>query len=140
MRIRSSAALLLFAALSAAHAQTLPLAWVEDFEGKRIVIYADRHQLESPAWRPGEKPLPLGVDAAIARVRDWARRELPQFDDIEIHEIALKSLRDSGGRHYWHYIIYFNGVSEGLVIARPRHFVAVLLDGTVLPAVVEPRP
>ena len=124
-----------------AGAAGLPISFVEDFEGNRIALYIDPAELAAaPVWKIGEAPIPLGVDQVVSLMKAWAKERHPEYDDLEIKEIALKSIRARDGRRYWHYLVQYDGISKGFVIHRPHQFCAVLLDGKVIPAVVEIRP
>ena len=93
-----------------------------------------------PEWAPGDRKLPLGVEDAIVKFKEWLNESYPEYDAVEFEEIALKSIRRSNGSRLWHYLIRYNGITKGYVVHKPEQFVVMLFDGKVVPAVIERHP
>jgi len=89
-------------------------------------------------WQPGKGPVPLSVDSLIEKVRSWALKIHPDFDDVRFLEIVLKPIESPRFGTRWHYLVAIQGVSDGRPTGR-KIFLAVLFDGQIIHGVLEPK-
>ena len=125
--------LILVIAISAAsaHAAQTSENLYERFDDLRVVIVINIEDIDSnPAWNPGSDPLPLSVDGAIQKIQDFIK---PPNTLGAIEKIEIRTIKNHPG--HWHYLFK--------VIADSTHssgfeMYAVLMNGKVIPAFIEP--
>ena len=104
-------------------------------DGTMVRIFAlDEQIYDTKRWRMVEQntpPLPLSEALDIAR--QWAAERYTQFDDVRIGRISLNERRCGFSREYWFYVFDFDPVKDWKLQLGTEHFVAVLMDGTVIP-------
>ncbi len=119
----------------------LPVVLTEHVDRDTLSLSIDEEALrKAPEWQPGQGPLPLPVADMVARLHAWAREFLPRYARIEIREILLKPIESPAYGTHWHYLVVFRGVTRAGRVDPTPHVAAVLLDGRVVPGVLEPRP
>ncbi len=96
----------------------------------RLVAFVDEHDIKNyPVWHPTKEAPPLSIKEAIQAVGDVTGSEL-SIDAIK--EIELREMPHY--KHNWHYLIKI----ERHIKTKYRVYV-VLMNGKVIPAVVEPE-
>ena len=103
----------------------------ERFDDMRVVAVVNIEDIDnSPMWHPGLDPLPLSVDGAIQSIRDF----IQQPDLIgAIEKIEIRTIKNHPG--HWHYLFK---VSTNDTNSSGYKMYAVLMNGTVIPAFIEP--
>lgn len=131
MRI-TSLLFLAFVACGAARAAQLPVEVVETLDQNRLVVYLSEAQIDAiPAWQPGAGQPPMSLQAAVARALEWIRdRDL--YTDARIYELKFKPVHNYEALNRWYYLVDLR------LPGGRRHFIAVLPNGDVVPAMVEP--
>ena len=127
--------LLLNTAASAFECQDLPLMQLRLQDGALVRIFALDEQIDgTKRWRIEEKGSPpLALSRALKIARKWAAKNYSQFDDVRIARISLNERRCGFSRDLWFYVFDFDPVQDGNLQLGTEHFVAVLMDGTVIP-------
>ncbi len=113
-------------------AGAFPLELIERFDGARVVAFVNENELAvTPEWQPFEQPPPLTLAAALDRLAAFvlARSENPKA--LRIQAVELRPVPQMKGR--WHYLVRAS-TPAGM------RFYAILMNGTVVPAVREPEP
>ena len=129
----SARRLLIVLALSAAPALQaqpveFPLELIEYLDDVKVVAFVRPSALEkAPTWDPVAEPLPLGIPQALQAVRAFVGPD----SGYRLRSIELKPIPSHPG--HWHYLVRTTDPH-----GKPRYF-AVLLDGTLIPATVEPE-
>jgi hypothetical protein len=115
-----------------AQAASLPAEVVENLDQYRIVLYLNDTQIDSiPAWRPGEGGPPMSLEAAVDSTLEWVgANEL--YRDASIYELKYKPVHNYEALNRWYYLVELR-MQDGR-----KRFLAVLPDGTVVPANEEP--
>ncbi len=115
--------------------QDLPLMQLRLHDGALVRIFALDEQIDSSKrWETDEKsnpPLPLSKALRIAQ--RWATKNYPAFEEVRIGRISLNERRCGFSRGRWFYVFDFDPVEDGKMQLGTEHFVAVLMDGTVIP-------
>ncbi len=103
--------------------------------GDLVRIFALDEQIDgTKRWRMDEKgDPPLALSRALKIARKWAAKNYPQFDEVRIGRISLNERRCGFSRGHWFYVFDFDPVRDGNLQLGTEHFVAVLMDGTVIP-------
>ena len=105
-----------------------PLELIEYLDDVRVVAFVRPSALEqAPTWDPVAEPLPLGIPQALQAVRAFVGPD----SGYRLQSIELKPIPSHRG--HWHYLVRTTDPH-----GKPRYF-AVLLDGTLTPATVEPE-
>ncbi len=138
--MRTLAALLLLITLSLpAHAGRLPVVLLEHLDNDVLALSIEESELASiPDWQPGKGPVPLSVDSLIEKVRSWALKIHPDFDDVRFLEIVLKPIESPRYGTRWHYLVAIQGIADGQPTGR-KIFLAVLFNGKIVHGVLEPK-
>ena len=103
---------------------------VERFDGYRLVVFVDEQDIaSSPTWKPGADAPPLSILEAIQAVKRFGK-DLDSSNQIS--EIDLRPVPNNEG--YWHYLVE---VSDDDMSHKFSVFI-VLMNGKVIPAIVEP--
>lgn len=104
-------------------------------DGTVVRIFTLDEQInDTTAWDMKESstpPLPLAKALRIAQA--WASKNYKGFDEMRISRISLNERRCGFSRGRWFYVFDFDPVKAGNVQLGTEHFVAVLMDGTVIP-------
>jgi hypothetical protein len=130
-----SVTLLMTTAASAFECQDLPLLQLRLQDGSMIRIFALDEQIDgTKAWEMDEKSdPPLALSRALKIARNWAAKNYPQFDEVRIGRISLNQRRCGFSRDQWFYVFDFDPLQDGNLQLGTEHFVAILMDGTVIP-------
>ncbi len=116
-------------------ASPFPLTLIETFDDDRVVIYASESDINNaPDWQPAEGAPPLSVKKLIDDINDWRTRN-PEFRDATISEFELKPIRNHEKQHRWYYLVQIKNAGSSKA---DEHYLAVLMNGKVLPAIKEP--
>ncbi len=122
-----------------AFAGRLPIVLLEHLDHEVLALSIEEAELASlPDWQPGQGPVPLGIDQVVEKVRAWALRLHPDYDDVRFLEILLKPIESPRYGTRWHYLVIIQGRKDGQNLPR-KHFLAVLFDGKIIHGVIEPR-
>jgi len=106
-------------------------------DGTRVALYLPDDKIaQTPKWDPEIAPPPFTIAEAIAAAKAWATEEYHQFDKVEVRQIEINDLgfRRKGS---WYYIISLVGYIKGMPLFGGDLYVAVLMDGTVVPPRIE---
>jgi len=109
---------------------------IDSMDGQRLVVFLPNADIAaSPQWMPAEGVSPpLTIAEAIAHLTQWMTTD-PRYQDDEIHEIKLTPIRHHEQEHRWYYLFQLRRPGDG---ARKAMYAAVLLNGKIVPAIVEP--
>jgi hypothetical protein len=103
---------------------------LEQFDNLNIVTFIGESDLNnSPVWRPDMGTPPLSLDAAIKAVNRFGHSN----GDADIREIEIRPI--PGHIEHWHYLIK---VANDKMKTKYNVYV-VLMDGKVIPAMIEPE-
>lgn len=113
-----------------------PQEIIDTMDDQRLVVFLPNADIAaSPEWQPMEgTPPPLTIADAIAHLKKWMAGG-PRYRNAEIHEIELKPIHGHEQEHRWYYLFQLRRPDTG---KRKRIYAAVLLNGKVVPAIVEP--
>jgi hypothetical protein len=104
----------------------------ERFDDIRVAAVINIEDIDnSPMWNPGFDPLPLSVDGAIQSIRDFI--EQPNMIGA-IEEIEIRTIKNYPG--HWHYLFKVNTNDTN---SSGYKMYAVLMNGKVIPAFIEPE-
>ncbi len=103
--------------------------------GTLVRIFALDEQIDgTKSWQMDEKSdPPLALPRALKIAQNWAAKNYPQFDEVRIGRISVNERRCGFARNHWFYVFDFDPVQDGKLQLGTEHFVAVLMDGTVIP-------
>jgi hypothetical protein len=120
---------------SAFECQDLPLMQLRLQDGTMVRIFALDEQIDgTKRWQMEEKgDPPLALSRALKIARNWAAKNYPQFDEVRIARISLNERRCGFSRDQWFYVFDFDPFQDGKLQLGTEHFVAILMDGTVIP-------
>jgi hypothetical protein len=82
-------------------------------------------------WNPGFDPLPLSVDGAIQSIQDFIKQ--PSLIDA-IETIEIRTIKNHPG--HWHYLFKLSTNDSN---SSEYKVYAVLMNGKVIPAFIEPE-
>ena len=104
-------------------------------DGTLVRIFALDEQINNTkSWEMDESSdPPLALPRALEIARTWAAKNYPKFDEVRIGRISLNERRCGFSRDLWFYVFDFDPVQDGNLQLGTEHFVAVLMDGTVIP-------
>jgi hypothetical protein len=101
-------------------------------DGTEVGVYLTEEQLKrAPNWPDQSTEPPLAVSKAVTIALRWAKVAYVRYDDVQIGEIWLRET-ECFGRRYWYYLFRLAPVIDGNDVLESGHWVAVLLDGTVV--------
>ncbi len=123
--------------LQSSHARdpSWPVEILETMDMQRVAVFPKLGDiLDSPAWHPGQSPAPLGIDEAIELASRF-ETETGHMAHAEVDEIKLLPIKDRRADGRWYYLAKV--VDRDEASTKPR-FVAILMNGTPAPAIVEP--
>ncbi len=134
MRLSWSIVLLLLVAQTAGAVQW-PLEIFEIMDDRKIVVFLEEADITtSPTWDPAEGGPPLTLAEVVQKLSDWVGAS-DRLADLKIHEIKLKPIRHHESEQRWYYLVQLRRQIDG---QPDRHYVAVLMNGKVVPALREP--
>ncbi len=123
-------------ALSFAQAEksaTWPLEIFEVMDNSKLVIFIKDKDIEkSPSWSPAQGKPPLSIEKVLDSVKKWIAHN-PDLNGLAVRGIKLKPINHH--KNHWYYIVQLKSISE---INKKPGYIAVLLSGQVVPAMVEP--
>ena len=126
----------LLSGIAAAEQIEWPLEVYEIMDDKRIVVFLNPADVDAaPRWSPGEGPPPVTIDRLINQIRTSGLLE-SDGTTLHIQEIKLKKLELEPEVQTWYYLVRLDGDSAS---DRGKKYVAMLLNGTIVPALVEPQ-
>ena len=135
MYARFLSALVLMFVVNANAAMQFPLEIIERFDEFRIVVYATQTDIDkAPTWEPDEGAPPLSIEKLLLVIDKQESKE-PRLHKAKIQKIELKPIREYQAGHHWYYLVQlkvFTGEHPAM------QYIAVLMNGKVLPAVREP--
>ena len=104
-------------------------------DGTVVRIFALDEQMDNTKrWEMNEKGSPpLALARALKIARSWAAKNYPEFDEVRIGRISLNERRCGFARDQWFYVFDFDPLQGGNLQLGTEHFVAILMDGTVIP-------
>ncbi|KAA3623603.1 MAG: hypothetical protein DWQ08_11355 [Proteobacteria bacterium] len=112
-----------------------PLEIFERLDDHRIAVFPKLEDvLDSPTWNPGKTALPLGVEEAARVASSFERKSIPGAE-VRIREIKLMPINDRRAAGRWYYLVK---LQDRLEDRSEDHFVAILMNGIAVPAVVSP--
>ncbi|VAX09896.1 hypothetical protein MNBD_GAMMA25-1352 [hydrothermal vent metagenome] len=116
-------------------AAQFPLVLTESFNDTKVVIYTNENDIRNaPNWQPSDGAPPLSVENLITDVQEWNRLN-PKLSNATINEFELKPINHYKNENRWYYLVQMKNKSKG---KKGEHYLAVLMDGKVLPAIIEP--
>ena len=127
-----SGALLL--AASQTQAIEFPLEVIEYIDDVKVVAFISQTDIDAAStWNPMQTGVPLGVDAALAAVKEALLDFGVAADSIALTSIELREFPHQPG--HWHYLVRLKQS------AGKRHpgFYVVLMSGKVISATMEPQ-
>lgn len=101
---------------------------------KVVVFLRDEDIAASPRWQPVDGGPPLTIAAMLEQVNHWIGKDA-QLAGAEVYEIELKPIQQHKQEQRWYYLVQLHSLQDGKHV---NHYVAVLFNGKVVPAVVEP--
>ena len=133
------AAIVLYAGVACTWAGAGTDLWPEEvidtMDDQRLVVFLPHEDIAaSPKWLPAEGAPPLNIAGAMAHLHKWMTDD-PRYRETRIHEIELKPIQHHEKEHRWYYLFQLRRQGEG---KRKAMYAAVLLNGKVVPAIVEP--
>ncbi|MCG6887319.1 MAG: hypothetical protein LJE74_08930 [Proteobacteria bacterium] len=116
-------------------ADQFPAEIIEYFNDIKVVVYVNESDIEkAPAWNPTKGAPPLTIGMLIKDVQEWNSRD-PNLASMQIHEIELKPIRKHEKQDRWYYLVHLTGPESA---HSGRQYLAVLMDGKIVPAIREP--
>lgn len=114
-------------------ATEFPIVIREYIDDIKIDAYINKTDLDSlEPWTPFESPPRLSVGGALMAVKNYIDADT-RYADFSLVGIELKLLPQH--ERYWHYIVKINTLLED---RREPGFFIVLMDGKVIPAIMQP--
>jgi hypothetical protein len=111
-----------------AHAFQPKIEIIEQFDDTRMVAFISAEDVNnSPEWNPDLAAPPLTVSEAVQAVKNFVKSPAT-VEEIEIRHIPKYE-------RVWHYLIK---VSNDEIKTKHKIYV-VLMDGKVIPAIIEPE-
>lgn len=120
---------------SAAQSSPFPIQIIEQFDDARIVAFINEGDVnDSAQWNPLEDAPPLSVTSAIEAVKQQYLKQNKTLASLSVREIEIRQVPQH--KNYWHYLIK---VKSKVGDTFKNTFYVVLMDGKVIPAIVEPK-
>ncbi len=127
--------LLLIGGTALANHQQWPLEIIEHLDDTKIVIYAGEADIaKTPAWKPADGAPPFKLSNLLQSIDRW-RHLTPTKTHLKIHAIELKPILHHEKQNRWYYLVQ---MKDGTGKGQKTYYLAVLMDGTLLPAIEEP--
>ena len=125
-------ALLLFGCFSQSYAFQFPLEIIDYMDDATIIVYAKKDDINNTSvWIPGEGNVPLGINELVSKVNSWLKTQ-PEMSALKINEIELKKVKKHEKENYWYYLLQLKNHKD-------IQYLAVLMNGQILPAIKEPK-
>ena len=125
-------AILLCAFFSQSYAFQFPLEIIDYMDDATIIVYAKKDDINSTStWIPGEGSVPLGINELVSKVNNWLKTQ-PEMSSLTINEIELKKVKKHEKDNYWYYLLQLKNNDN-------TQYLAVLMNGQILPAIKEPK-
>ncbi len=128
---------LFFTLLPAVHAADShwPVEIYDVMDNQKLVIFlANEDIAESPQWQPAEGGPPVSIADALEYAHSWIEQE-PQLKGAKVQEIELKPVHEHKRENRWYYLLQLRSETDGKTTA---NYIAILFNGKVVPAIVEP--
>lgn len=118
-----------------AHAIQFPLEIIEHFDGRTIVISVNQSDIDkTPTWNPTAGSPPLTIAELIKDIQQWTAQD-KDLATATIAKIELKQILHHQNTDRWYYLVQLRTIDED----KPgMYFLAVLMNGKILPAIREP--
>lgn len=121
----------------AAFAIQFPLEIIEHFDDTKIVIYVQQADIDkAPSWSPAEGAPPLTIEGLVKDIQK-RNSQSKESADLQIRKIELKPILHNEKQNRWYYLVRMKAIRNG---STHVEYVAVLMNGMVLPAIREPDP
>jgi hypothetical protein len=118
-----------------AQSSPFPIQIIEQFDDARIVAFINESDVNNSAqWNPLKDAPPLSVASAIEAVKQHYLAHNNSLDSLSITEIEIRQVPQH--KNHWHYLIK---VKSNIDLEFKNTFYVVLMDGKVIPAIVEPK-
>jgi len=128
-------AVVVFVIAQNALAAPFPLVLIESFNDAKVIIYAKESDIRNaPNWKPSDGAPPLSMENLITDIQKWNSLN-PKFSDSRINEFELKPIVHYEKENRWYYLVQMKDTNKGKT---GEHYLAVLMNGKVLPAVKKP--
>jgi hypothetical protein len=115
------------------HAFEFPIEISEYIDDVKIDAYINKEDLNNTTqWTPFKSSLPLTIDQALTAILNDEKSNI-DFETSRVIGVELKPVPHH--ESYWHYLIKIKSISED---GSEPHFFIVLMDGKVIPAIIEP--
>jgi len=119
---------------SSVYALEFPSEIIETLDDTTIIAYLNESDINKTAkWRPSASEPPLSIAGAVAELQRYITAN-PHPGKESLRAIELKQIPRH--KHYWHYLVRTRVKNEG---GTANHFYMVLMDGKVIPAIMEPE-
>jgi len=110
-----------------------PIEIFEVMDDSRIIIFIkDDDIATSPVWHPAEGGPPMSIAVLLTKVNKWIAED-PRLKGFGVHEIELKPINHH--KDHWYYLVQLKPEKNG---KKKPSYIAVLLNGKVVPAMVKP--
>lgn len=127
-------ALLLLLVSTSSHAYEFPLEIFEYVNDVKVVAFINKDDIDdSMSWNPFEEPPKL----TIANVVDIIKKHITTNQELagaELTEIELRQIPHH--EKHWHYMVKLKTVEDN---KRKYHYILILMNGKVIPAIREPE-
>lgn len=116
-------------------AYQFPLEIIEKFDDARLVVFVKESDIKNtPGWSPSRGAPPLTIAQVVTRVNEWCDKD-KTFRHSVIQKIELKPIKQHEKQNRWYYLVQLRTPKNG---QHPIQYLAVLMDGKVIPAIREP--
>lgn len=116
-------------------ATQFPLVLIESFDDAKVVIYVNESDIRNtPSWQPSEGAPPLSLKNLIKDIKIWNKAN-PEYANATISGFELKPILHHEKQNRWYYLVQMKNVTNGTL---DTHYLAVLMNGKVIPAIREP--
>ncbi len=123
---------LLFGLFANTYAYQFPLEMIDYMDDTTIIVYAKKSDIDSSStWMPGESAPPLSIAQLVTKVDAWLQSQ-KGMHDLKVNEVELKKVQKHEKDNYWYYLVQLKHKKE-------IQYIAVLMNGKVLPAIKEPK-
>jgi len=97
------------------------------------LIIAPEPVMAAPQWTPRDGEPPLSVSEAVEIATRWGRGRYTRYDRVEVAGIDLGEYQCGDVSDRWYYTLTFRLFIDGNGLLGAGNFVAVLMDGTLIP-------
>lgn len=114
-----------------------PIEIFEVMDDKKIVVFLHNEDItDSPQWQPEKNGPQMTVAEVLQHVYQWRTKDR-RMVGAQVQEIELKPIKHHEQEHRWYYLVKLHNEKGGVTTT---YYVAVLFNGKVVPAIVEPAP